>query len=79
MTFDLEARFKSQLATTRNYSGRSTGKPANGLGCERFRSHSGAPIGGSGLSPSHHLELRRPGGGQAITHAVDVRWRDVDA
>ena len=37
------------------------------------------PVGGSGSSPSDHLELRRPGGGQAITYAVDVRWRDVDA
>ena len=33
----------------------------------------------SSLRPSHHLELRRAGGGQAITYAIDVRCRDVDA
>ena len=43
------------------------------------RSHPVTPIGGAGSSPRHHLELRRPGGGEAITYAVDVRWRDVDA
>jgi hypothetical protein len=43
------------------------------------RSHSVTPIGGTGSSPSHHLELRRPGGGEALTYAVDVRWPDVDA
>jgi hypothetical protein len=34
---------------------------------------------GSGSRPSHHLELRRAGGGQAVTDAIDVRCRDVDA
>jgi hypothetical protein len=34
---------------------------------------------GSGSVPSDHLELRRPGGGQALTYALDVRCRDVDA
>ena len=33
----------------------------------------------TGSSPSHRLELRRPGSGQASTYAVDVRCRDVDA
>ena len=35
---------------------------------------------GSGSSrPSHHLELRGPGGGQAVTYPIQVRCRDVDA
>ena len=29
--------------------------------------------------PSHHLELRRPGSGQALTYAINVWRRDVDA
>ena len=78
VTFDLEARFKSYLATTRDLAG-----PLESLqtdwAAEGFAAIPVTPVGGSGSSPSHHLELRRPGGGQAITYAVDVRWRDVDA
>jgi hypothetical protein len=34
-------------------------------------------IAGSG--PGHHLELRRPGGREAVAHAIDVWRREVDA
>ena len=36
-------------------------------------------MGRDRLPPRHHLELRRPGGGQPIAYAIDVWQRDVDA
>ena len=32
-----------------------------------------------GRRPGHHCQVRRPGGGQTITDAIDVCRRDVDA